>query len=188
MKNAGTLYVSNMSSVSLSLFCFVFHYTQNTVIPSCKRINHHVSVALEHIHTLVPLLPPFSLSLPPSFPIPSFLHSSPSLSLSLPQLLPLPSLLPSSSIPSLFSLPSLFLSPNSSLFPPREEEEERDRGAGKEGGGSYLWIINEPHLPEKRPRCHVKSPTAQDAFQPIPGLINCTEVTGRWGLQRCIAC
>ena len=24
--------------------------------------------------------------------------------------------------------------------------------------------------------------TVQDAFQPIPGLINCTGVTGRWGL------
>ena len=49
-KNAGTLYVSNMSSVSLSLFCFVFHYTQNRVIPTCKHIYHHVNVALEHIH------------------------------------------------------------------------------------------------------------------------------------------
>ena len=25
-------------------------------------------------------------------------------------------------------------------------------------------------------------PTAQDVFQPIPGLISCTGVTGRWGL------
>ena len=26
------------------------------------------------------------------------------------------------------------------------------------------------------------SPTAQDAFRPIPGLIRCAGVTGRWGL------
>ena len=25
------------------------------------------------------------------------------------------------------------------------------------------WTINEPHLPKNRPRCYVKSPTAQDA-------------------------
>ena len=35
---------------------------------------------------------------------------------------------------------------------------------------------------KKRPRCYVKSPTAQDAFRLIPGLISCTRVTGRWGL------
>ena len=30
--------------------------------------------------------------------------------------------------------------------------------------------------------CYAKSPTAQDAFEPIPGLISYTGVTGRWGL------
>ena len=35
---------------------------------------------------------------------------------------------------------------------------------------------------KNRPRCYVKSPTAQDVFQPIPGFISCAEVTGRWGL------
>ena len=34
----------------------------------------------------------------------------------------------------------------------------------------------------KRPRCYAKSPTAQDVFQPIPGLISCAGVTVRWGL------
>ena len=28
----------------------------------------------------------------------------------------------------------------------------------------------------------MKSPTAQGAFQPIPDLISCAGVTGRWGL------
>ena len=28
----------------------------------------------------------------------------------------------------------------------------------------------------------MKSPTVQDTFQPIPGLISCTGVTGKWGL------
>ena len=40
-------------------------------------------------------------------------------------------------------------------------------------------------LKKNRPRCCVKSPTAQDAFQPIPGLISCAGVTGRWGLLSC---
>ena len=39
---------------------------------------------------------------------------------------------------------------------------------------------DESHLP--RPRCCVKLPTAQDVFQPIPGLISCAGVTGRWGV------
>ena len=48
-------------------------------------------------------------------------------------------------------------------------------------------MINEPHLQKKkekknRPRCYVKSLTAQDAFRPIPSLISYAEVTGRWGL------
>ena len=34
---------------------------------------------------------------------------------------------------------------------------------------------------KNRPRCYTKSPTAQDAFWPIPGLISCAEVTGRKG-------
>ena len=46
-----------------------------------------------------------------------------------------------------------------------------------------VWTINEPHLPKKkRPRCYVKSPTAQDVFRLIPRLISYTGVTGRWGL------
>ena len=35
---------------------------------------------------------------------------------------------------------------------------------------------------KNRPWCYTKSPTAQDAFRPIPGLISCTGVTRRWGL------
>ena len=35
---------------------------------------------------------------------------------------------------------------------------------------------------QNRPRCYAKSPTVQDAFRPIPGLISCAGVTGRWGL------
>ena len=34
------------------------------------------------------------------------------------------------------------------------------------------------HTELNRPRCYAKSPTAQDAFQPIPGLISCAGVTG----------
>ena len=36
--------------------------------------------------------------------------------------------------------------------------------------------IDEPHSMNKkgRPRCYAKSPTAQDVFWPIPGLISCT--------------
>ena len=45
------------------------------------------------------------------------------------------------------------------------------------------WTIHEPHLSKKnRPRCYLKSPTVQDVVRPIPGLINCAGVTGRWGL------
>ena len=33
-----------------------------------------------------------------------------------------------------------------------------------------------------RPKCYAKSPTVQDVFQPIPGVISCAGVTGRWGL------
>ena len=33
---------------------------------------------------------------------------------------------------------------------------------------------------KNRLRCYVKSPTAQDAFWAIPGLISCTGVTERW--------
>ena len=40
----------------------------------------------------------------------------------------------------------------------------------------------EPHLPQKDYRCHAKSLIAQDTFQPIPGFINCTRVTGGCGL------
>ena len=35
---------------------------------------------------------------------------------------------------------------------------------------------------QARPRCYTKPSTVQNIFQPIPGLINCTGVTGRWGL------
>ena len=34
----------------------------------------------------------------------------------------------------------------------------------------------------KQARCYAKSPTAQDAFQPMPGLISCAGVTRKWGL------
>ena len=34
-------------------------------------------------------------------------------------------------------------------------------------------------------RCYAKSPTVQDAIRPIPGLISCAGVTGRWGLLSC---
>ena len=33
--------------------------------------------------------------------------------------------------------------------------------------------LNHISLKKNRPRCYVKSPIAQDAFRPIPGLINC---------------
>ena len=35
---------------------------------------------------------------------------------------------------------------------------------------------------KNRARCYVKSPTAQDVFRPVPGLISCAGGTGRWGL------
>ena len=31
-------------------------------------------------------------------------------------------------------------------------------------------------------RCYVKSPTVQDVFWPVPGLISCAGAIGRWGL------
>ena len=31
---------------------------------------------------------------------------------------------------------------------------------------------------KNRPKCYTKSPTAQDAFQPIPGLISCMHTYG----------
>ena len=37
-------------------------------------------------------------------------------------------------------------------------------------------VHDESYLP--RPRCCVKSPTAQDVFQPIPGLVSYAGVTG----------
>ena len=45
-----------------------------------------------------------------------------------------------------------------------------------------IWTINEPHLIEQAYRCYAKSPTAQDAFRSIPGLISYAGVTRRWGL------
>ena len=42
--------------------------------------------------------------------------------------------------------------------------------------------MNHISLKKYRPRCYVKSPTAQEAFWPIPGLISCIGMTGRLGL------
>jgi len=39
--------------------------------------------------------------------------------------------------------------------------------------------MNHISLKKYRPKCYVKSPTAQDAFRPILGLISCARVTGR---------
>ena len=54
---------------------------------------------------------------------------------------------------------------------------------------SYLFLsvhctlsMNHISLKKNRPRCYAKSPTAQDTFRPIPGLISCTGLTGKWGL------
>ena len=41
-----------------------------------------------------------------------------------------------------------------------------------------MQSMNNQRTISNRPRCYAKSPTAQDAFWPIPGLINCAEVTG----------
>ena len=46
----------------------------------------------------------------------------------------------------------------------------------------HAWTINEPHLSQKKPWRSAKSSTVQDTLQPIPGLISCAGVTGRWGL------
>ena len=43
----------------------------------------------------------------------------------------------------------------------------------------YVHTINEPHLLKARPRCCTKSYTAQDVFQPIPGLISYARTTRR---------
>ena len=45
----------------------------------------------------------------------------------------------------------------------------------------YEQSMNQISL-KNRFGCYAKSPTGQDTFWPIPGLISCTEVTGRWGL------
>ena len=79
-------------------------------------------------------------------------------------------------------------------------EMEETESQGDEGRGENL--VCRDHLARKvcmheqstnhtslknRPmtRCYAKSPTAQDAIWPIPGLISCTGVTGRWGLLSC---
>ena len=41
-----------------------------------------------------------------------------------------------------------------------------------------MQSMNNQRTISNRPRCYAKSPTAQDAFWPIPGLISCAEVTG----------
>ena len=41
---------------------------------------------------------------------------------------------------------------------------------------------NHISLNKNRPRCYAKSPTVQDMFLPILGLISCAGVTGKWGL------
>ena len=46
----------------------------------------------------------------------------------------------------------------------------------------HEWSTNHISLNKSRPRCYVKSPIAQDVFRPIPGLISCAGVTGRWRL------
>ena len=42
--------------------------------------------------------------------------------------------------------------------------------------------IHEQFSLKNRPRFCTTSPTAQDTFRPIPDLISCSGVTGRWGL------
>ena len=44
-KNAGTLYVSNINSVSFSLFCLVFHYRT-------ARTHTHTHTHIDHTHTM----------------------------------------------------------------------------------------------------------------------------------------
>ena len=54
-----------------------------------------------------------------------------------------------------------------SLFPPPTE-----------GLGTRLVLgCIQTLLNDKKPRCYKKSPTAQDMFQTIPGLISCAGVT-----------
>ena len=48
-------------------------------------------------------------------------------------------------------------------------------------GMNMLQSVNHISL-KNRPRCYVKSPTVQDTFRSIPGLISCTGVTRKWGL------
>ena len=51
-----------------------------------------------------------------------------------------------------------------------------------------MLAVNEPHLQKNgRPRCNAKSPTLQDVFQPIPGLISCAGVTRtKWSQVACL--
>ena len=45
---------------------------------------------------------------------------------------------------------------------------------------SYMCTTNELHLPEKGSlRCYIESPTAQDAFWRVPGLISCVGGCGK---------
>ena len=70
----------------------------------------------------------------------------------------------------------------------KDEEEEFYKDTTRKALNKKLrWFatltINEPHLPTKNsPRCCVKQTTVQDTFRPIPGIISCAGVTGRWGL------
>ena len=41
-----------------------------------------------------------------------------------------------------------------------------------------MQTMNNQRTISNRPRCYAKSPTAQDVFWPIAGLISCTGVTG----------
>ena len=44
--------------------------------------------------------------------------------------------------------------------------------------GMRMHAKHEQRTISNRPRCYAKSPTAQDVFWPIPGLISCARVTG----------
>ena len=70
----------------------------------------------------------------------------------------------------IFLLFFFFLSQTSWCMGPVSE------GTPREDPGTSVGNTGHPS------RSYVKSPTAQDIFRPIPGLISCAGVTRRWGL------
>ena len=64
---------------------------------------------------------------------------------------------------------------------PHINRQDTPTNSIKDGWHTHEQSMNHISLNKKgKPRWYAKSPTVQNVFQPIPGLINCAVVTGRW--------